>query len=311
MIDLGSFHFLRPFWLLLIPVAVWLWWCRRVEGDPLRGWRVVLQPELLDALTVGQGHRTRRLTRDVPLLLGWLLAVIAVAGPTWRPEPSPSVNDPPPVMIVLKAGESMNQTDLMPTRMERARLKVADFAEAAPARPLGLIAYAGTPHLVLPPTRDAAVVSEMAAELDPEIMPKAGDDLAAALTRADEVLGTGGGSILVIADSVTGNASSLAEYRTKSKRPVGILAVARPDTPELDTLNDAARSIDATISRITPDSSDIDRLIRRSTEASVAAAAEGDEIRWSEAGRWLVPVLAAIVLGSFRRQNQDYPREGA
>ncbi|MCS7467361.1 VWA domain-containing protein [Stieleria sp. ICT_E10.1] len=311
MIEFSHFHFIRPAWLVLIPVALALWSVRRAAGDPLRGWRGIMQPELLDALTVGQGNRSQRLSRETTVLVAWLLAVIAVAGPTWKPEPSPFVDEPLPVMVVLKASESMNQTDLMPTRMERARLKVADFGRRRTAQPLGLIAYAGSPHLVLPPTRDTTVVAGMAAEIGPEIMPKPGDDLAAALTLADNTLGAGRGVVLVFADTVAENSSTIADFREQCKRPVFILAIARSDSPEWDALNEAARSLDAAISLITSDSSDIDRLVRQTTSASGSLATLEDGARWEEAGWWLVPVLAAIVLGTFRREIGSSPQEQA
>ena len=139
--------------------------------------------------------------REVSLLAGWLLALVAVAGPTWRPEPSPFADDPVPVMLVLRAAESMDQADLLPSRMERARLKVADFAAERKGQPLGLVVYAGSPHLVLPPTRDTDVVAKMAAEISPEIMPKPGDDLVGAIELATRTLGDAGGSIVVMTDT--------------------------------------------------------------------------------------------------------------
>ncbi len=80
-----------------------------------------MERDLLKVLTLGNDKRSQ--WRGVGLLTAWLLAVVAVAGPTWRPEPSPFADDPVPVMLVLKAGETMNQSDLLPSRMERARLK--------------------------------------------------------------------------------------------------------------------------------------------------------------------------------------------
>ena len=118
------------------------------------------------------------------LLVGWLLAVVAVAGPTWRLEPSPFADDATPLMILLKADISMETPDPAPSRLERARLKIADLAAARKGQPLGLIAYAGSAHLVLPPTRDTAVVAQMAAEISPEIMPVPGDRLDLALRKA-------------------------------------------------------------------------------------------------------------------------------
>ena len=81
------------------------------------------------------------------LLAAWWLAMLSLAGPTWRPEPSPFADDPVPVMLVLKASETMDLlAHLAPSRMERARLKTADFAAERSGQPLGLVAYAGSAH---------------------------------------------------------------------------------------------------------------------------------------------------------------------
>ena len=117
-------------------------------------------------------------------------------------------------MLVLKAGETMEISDLAPSRMERARLKIADFADERRGLPLGLVAYAGSAHLVLPPTRDTSVVATMAAQISPAIMPRPGDDLSSALELAARTLGSDGGSIVVFADTVDeGNRSALEVHQ--------------------------------------------------------------------------------------------------
>ena len=313
----GDFHFLRPAWLLLAPLAVWIWWQVRKSQDPLRGWRAAIEPELLDALTVGRianpsgdhanssgrkGVPSYFCCRDVGLLAAWLLAVIAVAGPTWRPEPSPFADDPVPVMLVLRAGESMDLSDLAPSRMERARLKIADFAQQRKSQPLGLVAYSGSAHLVLPPTRDTSVVAAMAAEISPAVMPKAGDDLAGAIELAARTLGKDGGSIVVLADTVVDGAdNTLAEFRSANGLPVHFLAVARADTPEWDAIRHAAATLRADVQRMTPDQEDVQSLVRRVAETPVAIGDAAAGTRWAEAGWWLVSVIAVLSLGAFRR----------
>ena len=297
---LGDFHFLRPAWLLLAPVVVWCWWMGRKTQDPLRGWRAAMDRDLLSALTVGADKRSQ--WRGSGLLIAWLLAVVAVAGPTWRPEPSPFADDPVPVMLVLKAGETMELSDLLPSRMERARLKVADFADQRKGQPLGLVTYAGSAHLVLPPTRDTSVVATMAAEISPAIMPKQGDDLVAALQLAELTLGSAGGSIVVIADMVpAGSENELADFHAKNRSPVYLLGIARADTPEWDSLQSAASALGTQVTPMTPDSADVVALVKRTAKAPMAVGDAGEGIRWAEAGWWLVPVIALLSLLDFRR----------
>ena len=60
---LGDFHFIRPAWLLLIPLVVLVWWLERRWQDPQRGWLAVMDRELLAAMTVG-GNTKNRWARD-------------------------------------------------------------------------------------------------------------------------------------------------------------------------------------------------------------------------------------------------------
>lgn len=321
MTGLEHFHFLRPAWLLLLPVIGWLWWRVRRQQDPLRGWRGWMDGDLLAAMTVGgQGRQGDPVGQTgqglgsggVGLLAAWLMAVLAIAGPTWRPETSPFADDPVPVMLVLNAGETMNQSDLAPSRMERARLKIADFAAERRGQPLGLVAFAGSAHLVLPPTRDTAVVASMAAELGPGIMPRPGNDLAGALRLAARALGEAGGSIVVLTDSAPmGDESVWRAYREDFGWPVHFLAVALPHTPEWDGLRSASASLGASLTRLTSDSADVLDLVRRTAQAPVAVKTAGDGTLWEEAGWWLVPLLALLALAPFRRVLDAEIREDA
>lgn len=324
MNELANFHFLRPAWLLLAPVVAWLWWRVRSRQDPLRGWRVWMDPDLLAALTIGRQSRRESdpaqparnplgiAANGVGLLIAWLLAIVAIAGPTWRPEASPFADDPVPVMLLLNADETMNLADLPPSRMERARLKIADFAAQRRGQPLGLIAYAGSAHLVLPPTRDTSVVSAMAAEIAPAIMPRPGNNLTAALRLAAHTLGKSGGSIVLLTDvAPAGDESAWRAYRKEFSWPVHILAVARPDTPEWASLKDASAALGASITQLTPDSADVLSLVRRTAKAPVAVKAAGEGARWEEAGWWLTPLLAVFSLAAFRRETDPDANDDA
>ena len=160
MANLANFQFIRPEWLLLLPVVIATWWFWRRRSDPLGGWRDQIDADLLAALREEQTDRHHR-SAYVSLVAGCLM-VIAIAGPTWKRDPSPFAADAAPLMILLKADTSMEEIGATPTLLERAQLKIADLTRIRQGQPVGLIAYAGSAHLVLPPTRDTSIVSEMA-----------------------------------------------------------------------------------------------------------------------------------------------------
>ncbi len=301
---IANFHFIRPTMLLFAIVVIALWWVWQRRSDTLRGWRKQIDPDLLKALLVGRESSLRGPARWV--LLVWLLAVVAIAGPTWRLEPSPFAEDTTPLIIILKADVSMDTPDPAPSRMERAHLKIADLANARKGQPLGLIAYAGSAHLVLPPTRDTAVVAEMATEISPAIMPVPGDRLDLALEKAAQVLtnGEAGGSVLVVADLVDTDAQALSTLGKKFPFPVQFLQIQSADAPRDDSLPDAAKVLRAGVEMLTVDDGDINAIVRRASSTPVAQTGEQGN-RWEESGYWFLPLMGLILLASFRREKNE------
>ncbi|QDU80058.1 hypothetical protein Pla110_17800 [Polystyrenella longa] len=297
---LENFHFIRPLWLLLIPMAMGVWWLWQYRIDPLRGWREQVDPVLLKAMIVS-GSERRDLSSHY-LLAGWIVATVAVAGPTWRQDPSPFAADAAPLIILLKADKSMDQDGQSPTPLERGQLKIADLANIRKGQPLGLIAYAGSSHLVLPPTKDTSVVSEMASEISSDIMPEPGDRLDLAIAKAEEVLKgvEAGGTLLVIANSVEGDLKQIKSAQEKhGSFPIQFLAL-----DENESIERAADALRATVVTLTPDDDDI-MAISRAAERKSIVGIGGKEQRWQEAGYWLVPILAMALLLSFRREKRN------
>ena len=292
-----DFHFLRPIWLVCIPLVTLVWFLWHRSTDPMRGWRLFIPAEMLKAFTVGDHAPSFRW--DLLLLVAWNLTVVALAGPSWKQEPSPLGDNPIPVMVVLNASESMKSDDLSPTRLERAHLKIVDFAKARSNQPLGLIAYSGTAHLVLPPTRDTSVVAQMALEVSPEIMPKEGDALLDALEIANASFGDVKGSILLVTDGIAeSSGNAMTDFRSRHSVPVEVLAIGRTDTPEYESIRGATSGV-AETTLLTADSKDIERLVRRTSRQTVRVESGEDEVRWADAGYWFLPFIAVLVACSF------------
>lgn len=298
---LEVFHFLRPLALLLAVPALLLWYAGRRATDTTRRWASVMDADLLRSLTVGDQRRSFG-PHDV-LLLGWIAATVAVAGPTWQREPSPFADTMPPTMIVLKVTPSMMSPDLAPTRLDRARQKIADLLAKRDGMPTGLIAYSGSAHLVLPPTPDRDVVSSLAAALSPAIMPREGDRLADAVELAARTLRDNGqgGSILVIADTAAPGSIETLNGAAEGY-PVTLLAMAPPNVLAADTnLEVAADALDARLVPTGIDSADVREVASRLAHRNAAMKAGDESQRWQEAGFWLTPLIALLVLGWFRR----------
>lgn len=295
---LAPFHFERPLWLLALIPALALWLIERRSSDMLLRWQRVIDPALLPHLIVGE-TRPAILSPINALMAGGLLTIIAIAGPAWQREPSPFAAAKPAVAVVLKITPSMLTQDLAPTRLDRARQKLADILAAREGAATSLIAYAGSAHLVLPPTPDSAVVLDLAKALSPEIMPREGDDLAGALALAERVLaGAGdGGSILVMADTATPQATS----GLSGTRSAATILSLLPAEAEIGGLREAVQALGASLVATTADQVDVAEIVRRLDRADQAASVAGEGRHWREAGYWLTPLIALLALLWFRR----------
>lgn len=296
---LFAFHFIRPAWLLaLVPAALLLWQLGR-SADAAFGWRGVIAPHLLEHLLGGAGRKSR--FGPLPWLAAtWLAATIAIAGPSWKLEPSPFADDTAALAIVLRVTPSMETEDIQPSRLERATQKIHDLLATRGNAKSALIAYAGSAHVVMPATSDAGIIDNFAQALEPKIMPRQGDDAAAALRLADKVLeDAGGGSIVWVADGIAPEQSpALADWRAQSSTTVHLWPPLLPGD-ELDTLSNNARPANANLVRLAADDSDVQELAREADFVPVQA--HGADSRWAESGYWLTPLLILFTLLFFRK----------
>lgn len=301
---MADFHFLRPYWFLaLIPVLL-LYWGYLKRQDKLARWREVIEPHLLEQLVVGE-HRLGWFRPLNVLLACWVITTFAMAGPAWRQKPSPFVDDQAGLMVVLKVTESMAATDVQPSRLQRAKHKLHDLLELRQNSATGLIVYSGSAHLVMPLTKDQRIITSMAEDITPQIMPVAGDALAEAVALAERIVGTANvtGSLLIVADSVaTEQVDALA--RSGSALPAQFLAVQSLNREPERGLQRAARKLSAPIVRLTVDGADVERINKRSTTAFANITGDSQERKqhnWQDAGYLLLPLIFLCMLLWFRR----------
>jgi Ca-activated chloride channel family protein len=293
------FQFIRAEWLLALLPALLLWWLLHRRTDTSRAWRGLVAPHLLAQLWGGEEQRSHFGPLAVLGLL-WLVSIVAIAGPTWKHEPSPFADDTAALAIVMRVAPSMQTKDVQPSRIERVTLKVHDLLKARGDAKTSLVAYDGTAHRVMPPTRDAGIIDSFAAALEPGIMPRDGDAAAAALALAEQSLvEAGGGSILWITDSVANEqAAALAAWRADSVTTVRLWPPLLPGD-ELDLLKENARPAKVSVVSLSADDSDVESI----ASAAKFADAFGDTVdtRWAESGYWLTPLVTLLMLSFFRR----------
>lgn len=324
MIDLSLLHFLRPLWLIAVPVVLLIWWLVRRKSAQAELPDGIVEPHLQAALTIGKSSKSRYKPVD-GIAVGLLAAAIAAAGPTWSKQPSPWFSETAPLVVAIEVTDSMRSNDLQPTRLDRARFKVLDLLEQRTGSRTALIAYAGSAHIVMPPSTDAAVLKMFLDSLDPAIMPNVGTNATSVLPVADRVLADEAaiGTILFVTDGFS--APDIPVFSEYSARPdaaglvalvvgkddggVALLpdgsAVMDPAGGRLDTSIDTGllRRVESeaglTVVRAETDNGDVRRLVREIN--SNMQMADDPNAQWLDQAWWFVLLASLLTLPAFRR----------
>lgn len=200
---LNEFHFLRPEWLLLAPIAVVFCYLLWKKAPTLSGWQPWLAPHLQTVLLSAHQQNSTAKYSFVVLLASLLLAIVAAAGPSWQKIPQPAMQLKKATVLVMDMSLSMLATDTTPNRVTQARFKALDFATQLGEGELALVSFAGDAFVISPLTPDHNNIRLLLPELKPEIMPVQGSNLWSALQLADQLLQQAGypkGDIVVMTD---------------------------------------------------------------------------------------------------------------
>ena len=222
---LQNFHFIRPFWLLaIIPCAILVGLLFR-HNRSSEAWHQLIDAKLLNHLLDSTLTRQQRYPL-IALALAWIVACIALAGPTWEKIAVPVKKDESALVIVWDLSPSMRAQDIKPSRVVRSRLKLLDLLKARKEGLTGLIAYAGESHIVTPLTDDVRTISSLLPGLHPDVMPSAGSNPEMALEQAHQLLADSGitrGDIVFVTDGIASDAiSSLDNTAARANHRISV-----------------------------------------------------------------------------------------
>lgn len=327
---INNVHFLRPEWFIALIPALILYIALKRNTSKKSGWQSVIPSHLYQHMVVGKFTKGQKPPFWL-LALGWLLAVVALAGPTWERLPQPVYQLKMGHVIVMDMSLSMRATDITPDRATRAKYKAIDLVNQIGEGEMGLVAYAGDAFVVSPLTQDAANITTLLPSLSPEIMPVPGSDPLLGIETAAELLtnaGYGKGMIYWITDGVDlRQQQELQEYVAELPFTLNALAVGTDDgapirqitgellkdrsgaivIPKLNSsaVNAVVRASGGKFSEITTNDDDITSLAslslldRDGESEEDASDTEGDQ--WREFGPYLLLGLLPLIAFGFRR----------
>jgi Ca-activated chloride channel family protein len=324
---MAEFQFLRPFWLAALLALPLFWFALRADGGLQRSWARAVDAHLLRHLLAGNAAPRR--WPAVLLSLGWIIACLALAGPAWERLPTPLYRNQAARVIALELSPSMLAADLKPNRLTRARFAIRDLLDTLGDGQVALLGYAGDAFVVAPMTDDAATVRNLLGELEPGIMPVAGNETATAIRRGVALIhqsGSRGGELILVCDTVSGDADVAAREAAQQGVRVSVLAVGTAEgapvsLPQGDFWKDSKGDIvvprvDAAALRriaeagggryVALDGGATDLAALRggtaadpTRDAQTPPGADGAQLR--DRGPWLALLLLPLALAGFRR----------
>lgn len=224
---MASFEFLRPGWLALLPLipitVVWLWY-RAGSASPWRrhGAAAFVERALYSVPGTGWLGWTLALSAGV-------LAVIALAGPSWERSLTTGMRPAHTRVVVLDLSQSMNAVDVAPSRLGMAVAKARKILERSRGMQVGITVFAGASFLVAPLTSDAETLMHHLDVMDPSLIPVQGSRPDMGLQAAAELLHRGGaltGEVILISDGYRGHrAAEEAAALREQGFPVSVIGV--------------------------------------------------------------------------------------
>ncbi|MBC2380935.1 VWA domain-containing protein [Pseudomonas sp. WS 5106] len=290
--DFSNFHFLRPTWLLLALLGLLLPLIWQRSRDLQRRLRGNIAPHLLPhlLLTPNDPHRVRPVHLVCALLV---LGAIATAGPTWQQDRPDFLENRAPLIIAVDLSPSMDTADVPPTRLTAAKHTLHDLVQRRKGTRTALLVYAGSAHLVLPPTDDPELLDTFIQALGTDLISKSGKDVAAVIEQAKRLLQQSPGTLLLVTDG-----ADVAQLPTLKDDSLQVLVLALGSSP---TLKQLASALDAPLGSLTLNDDDLDWVARHAQQHFQNADEQQRLLQWKDAGYWLCWPLLLLALVSVRR----------
>jgi Ca-activated chloride channel family protein len=329
MIDWQAFHFIRPEWLIaIIPLLIIALLLTKIASKQ-SGWQGIVSSHLYQHLVVAKDNKSYKPPFYLVALV-WVLACVAMAGPTWQKLPQPVYQVTTGKVVILDMSMSMRATDILPDRLSRAKFKVIDLLNSIEDGEVGLVVYAGDAFTISPLTSDVTNITTLIPSLRPEIMPIQGSEPLYAMEQAEQLLASAGynkGEVYWVSDGIEfDDIEELQGHIEKSPYRYSILGVGTQTGAPIKMLDGSfmkdvrgnivlpslnsryfAQVLGNTGGRYTPiqsDDSDIENMqftpiILEPNQVSNDIIGQGDQ--WQDMGGILVLLILPFAAYAFRR----------
>ncbi len=236
-------HFAEPRWLwlavlaplMLILLQRYSAWARRKQLAQIAA------PGFVIELTRSQSP-FRRALKNLLQVLAMAALGLALARPQWGEQAEASHLFGQDLVFVLDCSRSMLAADVMPTRLQRAKLVILDYVQGHSRGRVGLVAFAGQAFLQCPLTFDYDAFQDSLLAIDDRTIPVLGTDIGRALDEGFHALDKNDRQkILVLitdGEDLEKGGIGTAEALARQGVTVFTIGVGTPSGAEIQILNE-------------------------------------------------------------------------
>jgi Ca-activated chloride channel family protein len=244
-VDLNQFHFVHPLWLwggLAIPlIGILRYFFYQIHHHFPNQLEKFIDSHLLPYLLLNRSIKKNSFWKNLLLWsIVWSCLILALAGPRWNFREMETFSRNQSLVLLLDLSESMNATDIKPSRLVRAKQKIEDLVKLSKGVKIGLIAFAADPHMITPVTDDKETILHLLPSLDTDLVYVQGSRLSSALEMASNMLEVEPGhskALLVISDGGFEDASAITTAKKLAEKGI-IIHVMGVGTSEGAPLQD-------------------------------------------------------------------------
>lgn len=166
---LHNIEMLHLLWILPFVFILFLYgWSKKRKALEL-----FIDAGLLDKIYISSDN-SKRYLKSALIILSLAFIIFALTRPSWNPRPEKIERRGRDIVFLLDVSRSMMAEDLVPNRLERAKLAIGDCIDQLQGDRVALVAFAGTAAIKCPLTQDYGFFKTMLQTIDTESIARGG-----------------------------------------------------------------------------------------------------------------------------------------
>lgn len=196
---------------------------------------------LLSRMVPDYSH-TKQLIKQCLFVFGFTMVIIGLMRPQFGIKFTPEERQGLDIIIAVDTSLSMQAQDITPNRLHRAKQEVRALLTHFNGDRVGLMAFAGTAHMLVPRTTDSDAINLFIDDIDPYTVSRPGSNLSAVMAKTLSLFGKDRApsrALIVVTDGEQFGNGLQRELNAakRAKLPIYTVGIGNPAGEPIPVLN--------------------------------------------------------------------------